>query len=65
MLADGKIDSLDTHLEQFKLNDQARQNDLTVSRYRDALTIKVTRFPLTPLRTSLESMANYSMNTKT
>ncbi|KAI4607994.1 hypothetical protein J4E80_009391 [Alternaria sp. BMP 0032] len=29
MLADGKIDSLDTHLEQFKLNDQARQNDLT------------------------------------
>ncbi|KAI4658114.1 uncharacterized protein J4E79_007095 [Alternaria viburni] len=29
MLADGKIDSLDTHLEQFKLNDQARQSDLT------------------------------------
>jgi hypothetical protein len=34
MLADGKIDSLDTHLEQFKLNDQNRQIDLTVSRYR-------------------------------
>ncbi|CAN9082727.1 unnamed protein product [Alternaria alternata] len=29
MLADGKIDSLDTHLEQFKLNDQNRQTDLT------------------------------------
>ncbi|RYN41530.1 hypothetical protein AA0112_g2417 [Alternaria arborescens] len=29
MLADGKIDSLDTHLEQFKLNDQNRQIDLT------------------------------------
>ncbi|CAG5140133.1 uncharacterized protein ALTATR162_LOCUS643 [Alternaria atra] len=28
MLADGKIDSLDTHLEQFKLNDQNRQIDL-------------------------------------
>ncbi|KAF1833744.1 hypothetical protein BDW02DRAFT_569726 [Decorospora gaudefroyi] len=28
MLADGKIDSLDTHLEQFKLNDQTRQVDL-------------------------------------
>ncbi|KAF1944840.1 hypothetical protein EJ02DRAFT_370931 [Clathrospora elynae] len=28
MLADGKIDSLDTHLEQFKLNDHNRQNDL-------------------------------------
>jgi hypothetical protein len=30
MLADGKIDSLDTHLEQFKLNDQSRQIDLQV-----------------------------------
>ncbi|KAG9187340.1 hypothetical protein G6011_05211 [Alternaria panax] len=29
MLADGKIDSLDTHLEQFKLHDQNRQIDLT------------------------------------
>ncbi|KAL1801577.1 hypothetical protein ACET3X_001919 [Alternaria dauci] len=29
MLADGKIDSLDTHLEQFKLNDRNRQTDLT------------------------------------
>ncbi|CAO2656000.1 Nn.00g048030.m01.CDS01 [Neocucurbitaria sp. VM-36] len=28
MLADGKVDSLDTHLEQFKLNEQNRQNDL-------------------------------------
>jgi hypothetical protein len=30
MLADGKIDSLDTHLEQFKLNDHSRQIDLQV-----------------------------------
>jgi hypothetical protein len=30
MLADGKIDSLDTHLEQFKLNNQTAQNDLQV-----------------------------------
>jgi len=30
MLPDVKIDSLDTHLEQFKLNDQSRQTDLTV-----------------------------------
>ncbi|KAH7068645.1 hypothetical protein FB567DRAFT_482944 [Paraphoma chrysanthemicola] len=28
MLADGKIDSLDTHLEQFKLNNQTAQSDL-------------------------------------
>jgi hypothetical protein len=38
MLADGKIDSLDTHLEQFKLNDQSRHNDLTVCLYRDVRT---------------------------
>ncbi|KAF2652677.1 hypothetical protein K491DRAFT_695392 [Lophiostoma macrostomum CBS 122681] len=30
MLADGKIDSLDTHLEQFKLNNQTNQNDLQI-----------------------------------
>jgi hypothetical protein len=30
MLADNKIDSLDTHLEQFKLNNQTSQNDLQV-----------------------------------
>jgi hypothetical protein len=30
MLAEGKIDSLDTHLEQFKLNNQTAQNDLQV-----------------------------------
>ncbi|KAF2849894.1 hypothetical protein T440DRAFT_451600 [Plenodomus tracheiphilus IPT5] len=28
MLSDGKIDSLDTHLEQFKLNEDNRQTDL-------------------------------------
>jgi len=30
MLADNKIDSLDTHLEQFKLNNHTAQNDLQV-----------------------------------
>jgi hypothetical protein len=30
MLADGKIDSLDTHLEQFKLNNRTAQSDLQV-----------------------------------
>jgi hypothetical protein len=32
MLTEGKIDSLDTHLEQFKLNNQTAQNDLQVCR---------------------------------
>ena len=30
MLAESKIDSLDTHLEQFKLNNRTSQNDLQV-----------------------------------
>jgi hypothetical protein len=30
MLTDGRIDSLDTHLEQFKLNNQTAQNDMQV-----------------------------------
>lgn len=30
MLPDGKVDSFDTHLEQFKLNDQNRHIDLQV-----------------------------------
>jgi hypothetical protein len=30
MLAGKKIDSLNTHLEQFKLNNQTSQNDLQV-----------------------------------
>jgi hypothetical protein len=34
MLADSKIDSLDTHLEQFKLHNQASQNDLEVSKQK-------------------------------
>jgi hypothetical protein len=31
MLTDGKIDSLDTHLEQFKLNNATAQDDMQVS----------------------------------
>jgi hypothetical protein len=34
MLTDGKIDSLDTHLEQFKLNNQTAQNDMQVNGIR-------------------------------
>lgn len=30
MLAEGKINSLDTHLEQFKLNNRTAQHDLQV-----------------------------------
>lgn len=30
MLADGKIESLDTHLEQFKLSNQTAQHELEV-----------------------------------
>ncbi|KAF2116207.1 hypothetical protein BDV96DRAFT_573557 [Lophiotrema nucula] len=30
LLADGKVDSLDTHLEQFKLNNETNQNELQV-----------------------------------
>jgi hypothetical protein len=31
MLAEGKIDSLDTHLEQFKLTNRTAQDDLQVT----------------------------------
>lgn len=33
MLGNGKIDSLDTHLEQFKLNNQTNQRNLEVGCY--------------------------------
>lgn len=58
MLADGKIDSLDTHLEQFKLNNQTSQNDLQVSG-TTAEVVAGSGMVLTISRTSSRSMANY------
>jgi hypothetical protein len=41
MLTEGKIDSLDTHLEQFKLNNQTAQDDMQVNSARIGHALKV------------------------
>jgi hypothetical protein len=59
MLADNKIDSLDTHLEQFKLNNQTSQNDLQVQYKISPLA----GLRLTRPRTFLKNMAHCYLTT--